>query len=168
MDSNETLYGGDPKFLSEINKLCETLIGQILDHLKALGRDEVRDETGKKKKKKLPQNPLVCFADDVRLFPAAEYSASGRSGLFPLWSPAGSWGPEEQQTEPAVCQPVEPQPQTRLLRDPHVGGFTRTHTHTHHSRLCQLGQDSWIDPPSPSISAPGSNTGVHQTPSPAT
>ena len=42
VDSNETLYGGDPKFLSEINKLCETLIGQILDHLKALGRDEVR------------------------------------------------------------------------------------------------------------------------------
>lgn len=45
MDSNETLYGGDPKFLSEINKLCETLIGQILDHLKALGRDEVRTNT---------------------------------------------------------------------------------------------------------------------------
>uniref|UniRef100_A0A3P8U3Q3 VPS35 endosomal protein-sorting factor-like n=1 Tax=Amphiprion percula TaxID=161767 RepID=A0A3P8U3Q3_AMPPE len=40
VDSNETLYGGDPKFLTEINKLCETLIGQILDHLKALGRDE--------------------------------------------------------------------------------------------------------------------------------
>ncbi|XP_023196580.1 UPF0505 protein C16orf62 homolog isoform X2 [Xiphophorus maculatus] len=40
MDSNETLYGGDPKFLSEINKLCETLIGQILDHLKTLTRDE--------------------------------------------------------------------------------------------------------------------------------
>ncbi|XP_034414392.1 VPS35 endosomal protein sorting factor-like isoform X1 [Cyclopterus lumpus] len=40
VDSNETLYGGDPKFLSEINKLSETLIGQILDHLKALGRDE--------------------------------------------------------------------------------------------------------------------------------
>ncbi|CAL1604893.1 unnamed protein product [Knipowitschia caucasica] len=40
MDSNETLYGGDPKFLSEINKLCETLIGQVLDHLKALGREE--------------------------------------------------------------------------------------------------------------------------------
>uniref|UniRef100_G3NMI0 VPS35 endosomal protein-sorting factor-like n=1 Tax=Gasterosteus aculeatus aculeatus TaxID=481459 RepID=G3NMI0_GASAC len=40
MDSNETLYGGDPKFLSEINKLCETLIGQILDNLKALSRDE--------------------------------------------------------------------------------------------------------------------------------
>ncbi|XP_042253368.1 VPS35 endosomal protein-sorting factor-like isoform X1 [Thunnus albacares] len=40
VDSNETLYGGDPKFLSEINKLCETLIGQVLDQLKALGRDE--------------------------------------------------------------------------------------------------------------------------------
>ncbi|XP_028990789.1 VPS35 endosomal protein-sorting factor-like isoform X2 [Betta splendens] len=40
VDSNETLYGGDPKFLSELNKLCETLIAQILDHLKTLGRDE--------------------------------------------------------------------------------------------------------------------------------
>uniref|UniRef100_A0A673YDG8 VPS35 endosomal protein-sorting factor-like n=1 Tax=Salmo trutta TaxID=8032 RepID=A0A673YDG8_SALTR len=40
VDSNETLYGGDPKFLAEINKLCETLIGQVLDHLKTLGRDE--------------------------------------------------------------------------------------------------------------------------------
>lgn len=42
VDSNETLYGGDPKFIAEINKLCETLIGQVLDHLKGLGRDEVR------------------------------------------------------------------------------------------------------------------------------
>lgn len=41
VDSNETLYGGDPKFVAEINKLCETLIGQVLDHLKTLGRDEV-------------------------------------------------------------------------------------------------------------------------------
>uniref|UniRef100_A0A6Q2YQZ6 VPS35 endosomal protein-sorting factor-like n=1 Tax=Esox lucius TaxID=8010 RepID=A0A6Q2YQZ6_ESOLU len=40
VDSNETLYGGDPKFVAEINKLCETLIGQVLDHLKILGRDE--------------------------------------------------------------------------------------------------------------------------------
>ncbi|KAJ8246244.1 hypothetical protein GJAV_G00265420 [Gymnothorax javanicus] len=40
VDSNETLYGGDPKFLAEINKLCETLIGQVLDHLKTLGREE--------------------------------------------------------------------------------------------------------------------------------
>uniref|UniRef100_A0A673HVJ0 VPS35 endosomal protein-sorting factor-like n=1 Tax=Sinocyclocheilus rhinocerous TaxID=307959 RepID=A0A673HVJ0_9TELE len=42
VDSNETLYGGDPKFIAEINKLCETLISQVLDHLKGLGRDEVR------------------------------------------------------------------------------------------------------------------------------
>lgn len=47
VDSNETLYGGDPKFLSELNKLCETLIGQVLDHLKTLGRDEVGTERKK-------------------------------------------------------------------------------------------------------------------------
>uniref|UniRef100_A0A671STE4 VPS35 endosomal protein-sorting factor-like n=1 Tax=Sinocyclocheilus anshuiensis TaxID=1608454 RepID=A0A671STE4_9TELE len=40
VDSNETLYGGDPKFIAEINKLCETLISQVLDHLKELGQDE--------------------------------------------------------------------------------------------------------------------------------
>nr|XP_033818830.1 VPS35 endosomal protein sorting factor-like isoform X2 [Geotrypetes seraphini] len=40
VDSNDSLYGGDSKFLTEINKLCETLISQILDHLKALGKDE--------------------------------------------------------------------------------------------------------------------------------
>ncbi|KAI4892357.1 hypothetical protein NFI96_017422, partial [Prochilodus magdalenae] len=40
VDSNETLYGGDPKFIAEISKLCETLIGQVLDHLKTLGREE--------------------------------------------------------------------------------------------------------------------------------
>lgn len=41
MDSNDTLYGGDSKFLSEISKLCETVIAQILDHLKTLGKEEV-------------------------------------------------------------------------------------------------------------------------------
>ncbi|XP_028669604.2 VPS35 endosomal protein-sorting factor-like [Erpetoichthys calabaricus] len=40
VESNETLYGGDPKFVAEINKLCDTLIDQILDHLKNLGKDE--------------------------------------------------------------------------------------------------------------------------------
>ncbi|KAL2101771.1 hypothetical protein ACEWY4_003532 [Coilia grayii] len=40
VDSNETLYGGDPKFIAEVNKLCDTLIGQVLDHLKTLGNGE--------------------------------------------------------------------------------------------------------------------------------
>ncbi|XP_059682181.1 VPS35 endosomal protein-sorting factor-like isoform X4 [Gavia stellata] len=40
VDSNDTLYGGDSKFLAEINKLCETVIAQILDHLKNLGKEE--------------------------------------------------------------------------------------------------------------------------------
>ncbi|KAM4697629.1 VPS35 endosomal protein-sorting factor-like [Rhinophrynus dorsalis] len=40
VDSNDNLYGGDTKFLSEMNKLCDTLIGQILDHLKALGKEK--------------------------------------------------------------------------------------------------------------------------------
>ncbi|XP_054246914.1 VPS35 endosomal protein-sorting factor-like isoform X2 [Indicator indicator] len=40
VDSNDALYGGDSKFLAEINKLCETVIAQILDHLKTLGKEE--------------------------------------------------------------------------------------------------------------------------------
>ncbi|XP_037767694.1 VPS35 endosomal protein-sorting factor-like isoform X3 [Chelonia mydas] len=40
VDSNDTLYGGDSKFLIEINKLCETVVAQILDHLKTLGQEE--------------------------------------------------------------------------------------------------------------------------------
>uniref|UniRef100_A0A8C3KLL5 VPS35 endosomal protein-sorting factor-like n=1 Tax=Calidris pygmaea TaxID=425635 RepID=A0A8C3KLL5_9CHAR len=40
VDSNDSLYGGDSKFLAEINKLCETVIAQILDHLKTLGKEE--------------------------------------------------------------------------------------------------------------------------------
>lgn len=41
MDSNDSLYGGDSKFLAENNKLCETVIAQILEHLRALAKDEV-------------------------------------------------------------------------------------------------------------------------------
>uniref|UniRef100_H9GU58 VPS35 endosomal protein-sorting factor-like n=1 Tax=Anolis carolinensis TaxID=28377 RepID=H9GU58_ANOCA len=40
VESNDTLYGGDTKFLAETNKLCETVIAQILEHLKTLGKDE--------------------------------------------------------------------------------------------------------------------------------
>ncbi|KAJ6657602.1 hypothetical protein lerEdw1_002318 [Lerista edwardsae] len=40
VDSNDTLYGGDTKFLAETNKLCETVIVQILEHLKSLGKEE--------------------------------------------------------------------------------------------------------------------------------
>ncbi|XP_040214484.1 VPS35 endosomal protein-sorting factor-like isoform X4 [Rana temporaria] len=39
VDSNDDLYGGDAKFLTEIGKLCDTIIGQILEHLKALGKE---------------------------------------------------------------------------------------------------------------------------------
>ncbi|XP_053132808.1 VPS35 endosomal protein-sorting factor-like isoform X3 [Hemicordylus capensis] len=40
VESNDTLYGGDTKFLAEMSKLCETVVAQILEHLKSLGRDE--------------------------------------------------------------------------------------------------------------------------------
>ncbi|XP_049645054.1 VPS35 endosomal protein-sorting factor-like isoform X1 [Suncus etruscus] len=40
VDSNDSLYGGDTKFLAENTKLCETVMAQILEHLKALAKDE--------------------------------------------------------------------------------------------------------------------------------
>ncbi|XP_039111823.1 VPS35 endosomal protein-sorting factor-like isoform X4 [Hyaena hyaena] len=40
VDSNDSLYGGDTKFLAENNKLCETVMAQILEHLKTLAKDE--------------------------------------------------------------------------------------------------------------------------------
>jgi hypothetical protein len=41
VDSNDSLYGGDSKFLAENNRLCEAVMAQILGHLKTLGKDEV-------------------------------------------------------------------------------------------------------------------------------
>ncbi|KAF7485789.1 Hypothetical predicted protein [Marmota monax] len=41
VDSNDSLYGGDSKFLAENNKLCETVMAQILEHLKTLAKDEM-------------------------------------------------------------------------------------------------------------------------------
>ncbi|XP_042908545.1 VPS35 endosomal protein-sorting factor-like isoform X2 [Parasteatoda tepidariorum] len=37
VDSNDALYGSDPKFLAEINKISSTLIDEMLSHLKQLG-----------------------------------------------------------------------------------------------------------------------------------
>uniref|UniRef100_A0A8C2MXP7 VPS35 endosomal protein-sorting factor-like n=1 Tax=Cricetulus griseus TaxID=10029 RepID=A0A8C2MXP7_CRIGR len=40
VDSNDSLYGGDSKFLAENSKLCEAVMAQILEHLKTLAKDE--------------------------------------------------------------------------------------------------------------------------------
>lgn len=59
---------------------------------------------------------------------AAEHTTSRCSSLFLVRCLVGSRRPEEQQAEPAVRQPVEPQPQTWLLWDQDVGEFTCRHT----------------------------------------
>ena len=46
VDSNDSLYGGDSTFLAENNKLCETVMAQILEHLKTLAKDEVGAHCG--------------------------------------------------------------------------------------------------------------------------
>jgi len=40
VDSNDTLYGSDPKFITEINKMCSVLLEEILAHLKYLNTNE--------------------------------------------------------------------------------------------------------------------------------
>ncbi|PNF32008.1 hypothetical protein B7P43_G06573 [Cryptotermes secundus] len=40
VDSNDILYGSDPKFISEINKMCSVLLEEILSHLKYLNTNE--------------------------------------------------------------------------------------------------------------------------------
>ncbi|RZF44922.1 hypothetical protein LSTR_LSTR013788 [Laodelphax striatellus] len=40
VDSNDVLYGSDPKFIAEINSVCSGLIEEILTHLKFLGSSE--------------------------------------------------------------------------------------------------------------------------------
>lgn len=39
VDSNDALYGADPKFIAEINKMCGIIIDEILAHLKQLGQN---------------------------------------------------------------------------------------------------------------------------------
>lgn len=38
MDSNDSLYGADQKFISEINKMCGIIVDEILLELKKLGQ----------------------------------------------------------------------------------------------------------------------------------
>lgn len=40
VDSNDILYGSDPKFISEINKMCSVILEEILSHLKYLNTNE--------------------------------------------------------------------------------------------------------------------------------
>ncbi|KAI4469029.1 esophageal cancer associated protein [Holotrichia oblita] len=37
VESNDTLYGSDPKFIQEINKMCSVILGELLSQLKRLG-----------------------------------------------------------------------------------------------------------------------------------
>lgn len=40
VDSNDTLYGWDPKFLTEVNKMSSVILDEILAHLKYLASKE--------------------------------------------------------------------------------------------------------------------------------
>ncbi|KAL1470661.1 hypothetical protein MTO96_040306 [Rhipicephalus appendiculatus] len=37
VDSNDALYGGDPKFRAQLEQLCTSVLDQLLSHLRALG-----------------------------------------------------------------------------------------------------------------------------------
>ncbi|XP_054284650.1 VPS35 endosomal protein-sorting factor-like [Macrosteles quadrilineatus] len=40
VDSNDVLYGSDPKFIAEINKMCSLIVEEVLNQLKVLGAAE--------------------------------------------------------------------------------------------------------------------------------
>lgn len=40
MDSNDAMYGSDPKFLADVKSVGDTLLNQILSHLKTLSSPE--------------------------------------------------------------------------------------------------------------------------------
>jgi len=45
VDSNDSLYGGDKKFIAEVSRIADTIINLLLEHLKELsGTDEVSAE----------------------------------------------------------------------------------------------------------------------------
>lgn len=41
VDSNDSMYGSDPKFLNEVKSMCSTLVEEVLSHLKMLAQSEV-------------------------------------------------------------------------------------------------------------------------------
>lgn len=46
VDSNDALYGADPKFIAEINKMCNIIVDEVLADLKHLGQtDQLRKQS---------------------------------------------------------------------------------------------------------------------------
>ncbi|KAJ1532194.1 hypothetical protein ONE63_000815 [Megalurothrips usitatus] len=41
VDSNDVLYGSDPKFITELNRMCSVVVEEVLSHLKYLGTSEL-------------------------------------------------------------------------------------------------------------------------------
>nr|CAD7444955.1 unnamed protein product [Timema bartmani] len=73
VDSNDSLYGSDPKFIMEINKMCSIIVAEILDHLQYLGKSEQLPKQGRTleylKKKSVQQggNPYGELAAKLQL-----------------------------------------------------------------------------------------------------
>ena len=44
VDSNDKLYGSDPKFIDEVNKICTKIFEELLNHLKHLGLSDQVDK----------------------------------------------------------------------------------------------------------------------------
>lgn len=76
VESNDTLYGCDPKFLAEISEVCSTLVGEIFAQVKALDQQETQK-----------RQALLCLEIFQRVVGHADLSDGAMLSLaVKLWS----------------------------------------------------------------------------------
>ncbi|KAL1140217.1 hypothetical protein AAG570_000149 [Ranatra chinensis] len=76
VDSNDVLYGSDPKFITEINKMCSILVEEVLNNLKSLRNNE-----------ELKKQSKLAFELFLRLVIHADLENPGMANLsFNLWN----------------------------------------------------------------------------------
>ncbi|KAK3713118.1 hypothetical protein RRG08_036730 [Elysia crispata] len=88
VDSNDSMYGCDPKFVSELKAIANTVIGEILSHLKTISTPEY----GKR------QSTLVVEVISVLMSSADLSQASMANLVTQLWGLAQKHGQADTKT----------------------------------------------------------------------
>ena len=66
VDSNDMMYASDPKYVNEVKTMINTLVNEILSHLKTLASPEVCWIPDVKTIIKTLASPEVCWIPDVK------------------------------------------------------------------------------------------------------